>query len=140
MGWYEDFTDWFYDDDNWFTDVFVGKTNKIVSRQVKHQVESLPSKLDTPRDFDSLYDDPIAGTIGRPLLDWFKDKKIKEDAQRYYEDLERNTGQSTDNSPYQWKDYYEKGLGRYSGYGSSAEFFEASQSVINSFSRRLYKW
>lgn len=123
-------------------DAFVDWTNRVGdSLDPKHVVDSYMDKWnsDDPREYDKLYDDPLS-IVTKPLLDWNKNKHIRADAERYYDDIEKNTGQTYDNSPYRWKDYYEKGLGRYSGFGSSSELFEASMSVINSFNRRLMKW
>lgn len=132
MSWFDDLVEW--NPFNWV------KGGYRFAEQLTNQLEQLPGMMDDPSEFDKLYDDPFAGIITRPLLDWYKDRKIKDDARNYYDDLEKNTGQSTDNSPYRWKDYYEKGLGRYSGYGGASELFEASSSVVNQFNRRLYKW
>lgn len=136
MSWWDDLTDWFgdvWDDIQDYYDPY--HTN----RDYKEKWTS-PKTWDDPEEFDKLYDDLYGSTILRPLLDWHKNAKIKEDAKRWYDDYEKNTGQDSANSQYKWKDYYEKGLGKYSGYGSSGEFFEASSQVINQFSRKLKKW
>ena len=103
------------------------------------QSQKLPEHLDNPDEFDKLYDDPFAYLFGTGFMDWWKQKKVNEDLDRWYDDWFKNTGESWKNSPYPWYRYYQReGVGSGSGsLGSLAEEFGVNDAIM-----RLYrkKW
>lgn len=116
--------------------------DKKLHEIVPYDVTSVPYQLmrwdsikNNPEEVDRIRNnDPIA----KDFVNWYYNTKRYEDAKRYYEDKERNTGESWENSKYPWLDYENNGPGRYSV--GNVELFEASQAVISMYSRKLNKW
>lgn len=100
-----------------------------------NQGEKVYEARDDPEAWNDLYDDVELLPL-TPVLDWWKNKKIREETEQWYDDLDKNSGQSWRNSVYPWKTYYEDGPGSVGTRGSTTDLFEASTSVINFYRKR----
>lgn len=67
------------------------------------------------------------------------DKKTREDKQRWYDDLEKNTGQSPENSQYPWlqQDYWNSGRSN----SFAGDMFAVSEAIMSLYSKgSRFKW
>lgn len=108
---------------------------RTVIKQAKTQWDLID--WDDPASFDHMYDDPFATIFGRPWLDWWRNKKIREDTRKYWYDYFENTGGTWDGQ-YPWKEFYDT-IGSYNK-GTSGDFFEASNSVVGLYGKWWKKW
>lgn len=124
-----------YWSDNWWKNLLPGYSAYNFVSNVNHQLETWNTRNDDPEFVDDLKHKDI---FVNPFVDYYQKSKENEDWKRYYEDLEKNTGQSWRNSKYPWAQY--RGTSLYSSNTGFSEMFEASQSVIMGLSKTLNRW
>lgn len=84
-------------------------------------------------DYEMVQKNSTLPWIGRIYETRLKELAYEEN-KRYWEDYAKNTGIDLDKISYPIR------TGVYGNYVGAGDYFEASSSVVNQFSRRLYKW